>query len=60
MCSSDLEAVQHQHLGFAIAGFGVALTKGIADVGKFKPRLFRNLFAVMMVILAGLLLTYTE
>jgi hypothetical protein len=57
---ATMEAVQHQHLGFAIAGFGVALTKGIADVGKFKPRLFRNLFAVMMVILAGLLLTYTE
>lgn len=57
---ATMMAVQHQHVGFAIAGFGVALTKGIADVGKFKPRLFRNLFAVMMVILAGLLLTYTE
>jgi hypothetical protein len=57
---ATMEAVQHQHLGFAVAGFGVALSKGIADVGKFRPRLFRNLFAVMMVILAGLLLTYAE
>ena len=55
-----MEAVQHQHFGFALAGFGIALSKGIADVGRFKPRLFRNLFAVMMVVLAGLLMTYTE
>ena len=55
-----MEVVQHQHLGFALAGFGIALSKGIADVGKFQPRLFRNLFAVMMVVLAGLLMTYAE
>jgi putative copper resistance protein D len=55
-----MEVVQHQHLGFAITGFGIALSKGIADVGKFHPRLFRNLFAVMMVVLAGLLMTYSE
>lgn len=57
---ADMEAVQHQHLGFAITGFGIALAKGIADVGKFQPRLMRNLFAILMVVLAGLLMTYTE
>lgn len=57
---ATMMAVQHQHVNFALAGFAIALTKGIADVGRFKPRLFRNLFAVMMVILAGMLLTYAE
>jgi hypothetical protein len=57
---ATMMAVQHQHVNFALAGFGIALSKGIADVGKFKPRLFRNLFAVTMVVLAGMLLTYTE
>jgi putative copper resistance protein D len=52
--------IEHQHLGFAITGFGIAVSKAFADVGKFHPRLMRNLFAVLMVVLGCLLLAYTE
>jgi putative copper resistance protein D len=56
----SMEKVEHQHVGFAITGFGIALTKALADIGTFRPRLMRNLFAVLMTVLAILLLTYTE
>ncbi|MBI3933654.1 MAG: hypothetical protein HY316_03120 [Acidobacteria bacterium] len=52
--------IQHQHLGFAATGFGIAVSKAFADMGRFHPRLMRNLFAVLMVVLALLLLFYTE
>jgi putative copper resistance protein D len=52
--------IQRQHVGFALAGFGIAISKAISDVGRFHPRLMHNLFAVFMVILAMLLITYTE
>ena len=55
-----METVEHQHVGFAVTGFGIALSKALADVGKFHPRLMRNLFAVLMTVLALLLLTYRE
>ena len=52
--------IQRQHVGFATTGFGIALSKAFADIGRFHPRLMRNLFAVFMVTLALLLLFYTE
>ncbi len=55
-----MQSVQHQHIGFAIAGFGVAISKAAGDMGRFHPRLMRILFCVFMTILACLLLTYSE
>jgi putative copper resistance protein D len=55
-----METVEHQHIGFAVTGFGIALSKALADVGRFHPRLMRNLFSVFMTVLAILLLTYSE
>ncbi len=55
-----MQKIQHQHLGFAMTGFGIAVSKAFADVGKFHPRLMRNLFAALMVVLGCLLLAYTE
>jgi putative copper resistance protein D len=52
--------IQQQHLGFAISGFGIAVSKAVSDVGRFRPRLMRNLFALCMVLLALLLITYSE
>ena len=56
----EMQKIEHQHVGFAITGFGIAVSKALADVGRFHPRLMRNLFAVLMVVLAVLLLTYSE
>jgi hypothetical protein len=55
-----MQKIEKQHLAFATTGFGIALSKGIADVGRFQPRLMRTLFAVLMCVLGILLLTYTE
>jgi putative copper resistance protein D len=55
-----MQVIEHQHLGFAAVGFGIALSKAFADLGQFHPRAMRNLFAALMCVLALLLLTYTE
>lgn len=55
-----MQKIEHQHVGFALVGFGIALTKAIADTGRLQARLMRILFALLMVLLGGLLITYTE
>ncbi|MBI3896103.1 MAG: hypothetical protein HY313_09250 [Acidobacteria bacterium] len=55
-----MQKIEHQHLGFAVVGFGIALTKAIGDTGWFRPRLMQILFALLMVLLGGLLIAYTE
>jgi hypothetical protein len=56
----SMQKIEHQHFAFATTGFGIALSKAFADVGAFRPRLMRNLFAILMVVLGILLITYTE
>ena len=60
MTMEAMEKVQRQHLGFAVTGFGIAVSKGFADVGRFHPRVMRALFAILMLVLGVLLLLYTE
>ena len=55
-----MQKIELQHIGFAAVGFGIALTKAIADTGRFQARLMRILFALLLVLLGGLLITYTE
>ena len=55
-----MQKVEHQHIGFAVVGLGIALTKAATDWGRFHPRWMRNLFAVLMCTLGVLLLLYTE
>ena len=55
-----MEKIEHQHLEFALAGFGVAISKAFADSRIFNPRWMRVLFAICMIALGLLLLTYTE
>ena len=52
--------VQHQHLRFAGAGAGVALTKGLADSSGQWRSLFNKLWPIFMIALGVLLLLYTE
>jgi len=55
-----MQKIEHQHVGFAVVGFGIALSKAAVDLGQFNTRLMRSVFAVLMVVLGILLLTYTE
>ena len=56
----SMQKIEHQHIHFAVVGFGIALSKAIADTGRFHTRLMRVLFALLMVTLGLLLITYTE
>ena len=53
-------AIENQHIHFAVVGFGIAISKAIADTERFHPRLMRILFAALMLVLGLLLITYTE
>ena len=52
--------VQHQHIQFGLTGFGIAISKAVADTERFHPRWMQVIFAVLMLVLGLLLMTYTE
>ena len=52
--------IEDQHIHFAVVGFGIAISKAIADTGRFHVRLMRVVFAALMMVLGLLLITYTE
>ena len=53
-------AIEGQHVHFAVVGFGIAISKAVADTGRFHPRLMQILFAALMLVLGFMLITYTE
>jgi len=55
-----MEKIGGQHIHFAVVGFGIAISKAVADTERFHPRLLRILFAALMMVLGLLLITYTE
>jgi hypothetical protein len=52
--------IQHQHVQFGLVGFGIAISKAVADTERFHPRWMRIIFATLMALLGMLLITYTE
>jgi len=52
--------IQNQHAQFGLVGFGIAISKAIADTERFHPRWMRMIFAALMLFLGMLLITYTE
>lgn len=52
--------IQHQHVHFGLVGFGIAISKAVADTERFHPRSMQVIFAVLMLVLGLLLMTYTE
>jgi hypothetical protein len=52
--------IQAQHLSYAAAGFGIGLTKGLAEVGTRWRSLFAKLWPALMIVLGVLLMFYTE
>ena len=55
-----MQKIEDQHIHFAVVGFGIAISKAIADTGRFHARLMRVVFAALMMVLGVLLITYTE
>ena len=52
--------IRNQHVQFGLVGFGIAISKAVADTERFHPRWMQVIFAALMLILGMLLITYTE
>ena len=55
-----MRRIQSEHLGFAVAGFGIALTKGLAETPSAWRAFFKRLFPTLLLVLGALLLAYVE
>jgi hypothetical protein len=55
-----MRRIQSQHVGFAVTGFGIALTKGLAETPFAWRPFFRHLFPTLLLVLGALLLMYVE
>ena len=55
-----MQRIQSEHLGFAVTGFGIALTKGLAETPFAWRLFFRRLFPTLLLVLGVLLLVYVE
>lgn len=55
-----MHRIQSEHFSFAVAGFGIGLSKGLAET-KFAWRpFFERLFPALLIVLGALLLVYVE
>jgi putative copper resistance protein D len=55
-----MRRIQSEHLSFAVTGFGIALTKGLAETPFAWRPFFRRLFPTLVIVLGALLLAYVE
>jgi hypothetical protein len=58
-----METMQHiekQHHWFAAAGFGIAVTKGLAEIPQRWQHIFRRTWPALLGVLGILLMVYTE
>jgi len=55
-----MRRIQSEHLSFAVTGFGIALSKGLAEkLSAWRP-FFERLFPTLLVVLGVLLMVYVE
>src|SRR5579863_3006392 len=52
--------IQAEHLSYAATGFGIGLTKGLAEVKTRWHTVFAKLWPTLMIVLGVLLMFYTE
>ena len=52
--------IQTQHLSYSLTGFGIGLTKGLAEVRTGWQPLFTRFCAALMALLGMLLMVYVE
>jgi hypothetical protein len=55
-----MEHIQRQHRWFASAGFGIALTKGLAETTSKWNQIFKTTWPSLLIVLGVLLMLYTE
>lgn len=52
--------IQHQHLGYTAAGFGIGVTKGLSEIKTHWQSVFEKLWPSIMIVLGVLLMFYVE
>jgi hypothetical protein len=57
---ASMARIKHEHLTFAIVGFGFVLTKLLADTGRLPARLGGTLWPLFAIVTGVLLLRYAE
>lgn len=55
-----MERIKSEHLGFALAGFGIGLSKGLSEARASWRGIFARLWPILMLVLGVLLLFYRE
>jgi hypothetical protein len=55
-----MRRIQFEHFGFAVTGFGIALSKGLSETPIAWQPFFQRLFPTLLVVLGALLLVYVE
>jgi putative copper resistance protein D len=55
-----MRRIQSEHFSFAMTGFGIALSKGLAEKPSAWQPFFERLFPTLLVVLGTLLMVYVE
>lgn len=55
-----MHRIQSEHFSFAMAGFGIALSKGLAETRFTWKSFFERLFPALLMVLGALLMVYVE
>jgi putative copper resistance protein D len=55
-----MHRIQSEHVSFAVTGFGIALSKGLAETSFDWRPFFQRLFPALLIVLGALLLVYVE
>jgi hypothetical protein len=55
-----MQRIQAQHFSFSMAGFGIGLSKGLAETRFTLQPFFERLFPALLIALGALLMVYVE
>ena len=55
-----MHRIQSEHFSFAMAGFGIAFSKGLAETSSQWRSFFERLFPALLMVLGALLMVYVE
>ena len=58
--SAVMQRIQAQHFSFSISGFGIGLSKGLAETRYALQPFFERLFPALLIALGALLMVYVE
>jgi len=55
-----MERIQSQHLSYSLTGFGIGISKGLAEIRSRWQNIFSKTWPALMIVLGVLLMFYTE